>query len=373
VKKIVALMSILFAVASLFSCKNSSPTTPAASNTPNYTQTEVAQYTHTITPTRTASSTITKTSTITQTTTITPTFTLTSTATNSPIPIASYSDLASVPGGTFTQTDGTNSFSHTISAFKMGKYQVTYDLWYMVYTWAIANGYTLQNAGAEGSLGTPGAAPTTAKYQPVTTISWRDAIVWCNAFSQKMGLSPVYYSNVGFSTPIKNSTDITYATSIDPTVGGLDDPYVNWNANGYRLPTEGEYQYAASYKNGSTWTPYNYAGGATADWNNEIATDLVGWDNVNSGSATHSVGDLAANALGIYDMSGNVWEWCFDWHGTYPTTASINYRGLASGYFRVLRGGSFSAGAYYLELGYRDSSNPYHASYDFGFRFARSN
>src|SRR5271157_1326258 len=81
------------------------------------------------------------------------------------------SALVSVPGGTFTQTDGTNSFSHAISAFKMGKYQVTYDLWYTVYSWAIVNGYTFQNAGAEGSNGTAGFPPTTAKYQPVTTVN----------------------------------------------------------------------------------------------------------------------------------------------------------------------------------------------------------
>jgi formylglycine-generating enzyme required for sulfatase activity len=283
------------------------------------------------------------------------------------------SALVSVPGGTYTQTDGTNMFSHTISAFKMGKYQVTYDLWYTVYTWAVANGYTFANAGAEGSNGTVGAAPTTAKYQPVTTISWRDAIVWCNAYSQKTGLTPVYYSDAFFTIPIKTSIDTTYSSSIDPTVGGLDDPYVNWSANGYRLPTEGEYQYAASYINGSSWTPYNYASGATAAYTNEAATDLVGWDSVNSGNITHAVGGLAANALGIYDMSGNVWEWCWDWYGTYPTTASTNYTGPASGSYRVIRGGSFNYPAYYLQVGSRSVGYPYSAFGISGFRFARTN
>src|ERR1017187_705930 len=82
------------------------------------------------------------------------------------IPTFNYSVLASVPSGSFTQTDGTNSFNLTISTFKMGKYLVTYDLWYTVYRWAIAIGYNFANAGAEGSDGTPGAAPTSAKYQP---------------------------------------------------------------------------------------------------------------------------------------------------------------------------------------------------------------
>jgi formylglycine-generating enzyme required for sulfatase activity len=265
-------------------------------------------------------------------------------------------------------------FCHTISAFKMGKYQVTYDLWYTVYTWAVANGYTFANAGAEGSNGTVGAAPTTAKYQPVTTISWRDAIVWCNAYSQMTSLTPVYCSNAAFTTPIKTSIDTTYSSSIDPTVGGVDDPYVNWSANGYRLPTEGEYQYAASYINGTNWTPYNYASGATAAYTNEAATDLVGWDGVNSGSTTHAVGGLTANALGIYDMSGNVWEWCFDWYGTYPTTASTDYRGPASGSGRVIRGGGCSSAASYLQVGSRSIlCSPYGAVNPGGFRFARTN
>ena len=92
---------------------------------------------------------------------------------NTPTPIASYTDLASVPGGTFTQTDGISSFSHTISAFKIGKYLVTYDLWYKIYQWAILNGYTFADSGLEGSSGNVG-APDAGKYQPVTDINWRD-------------------------------------------------------------------------------------------------------------------------------------------------------------------------------------------------------
>jgi formylglycine-generating enzyme required for sulfatase activity len=254
----------------------------------------------------------------------------------------------------------------------MGKYQVTYDLWYKVYTWAIANGYTFQNAGTEGCCGTDGATPTTAKYQPVTIISWRDAIVWCNAYSQMTSLTPVYCSDAAFTTPIKTSIDTSYSSSIDPTVGGVDDPYVNWSANGYRLPTEGEYQYAASYQGGGNWTPYDYASGATDDTTDATATGLVAWYSANC-SSTQNVGGKTPNALGIYDMSGNIWEWCWDWYGAYPTTAQTDYRGPASGSGRVIRGGSYYDTASYLQVGYRNGSPPYYANYYGGFRFARTN
>src|ERR1035437_1605362 len=394
------IIAITIGIIFLFACsKKHTPEAPTnfdASATPNITQTEIALYTHTITPTHTvlptttSTPTITNTATITQTvtvistttetptTTATPTITATSTvtltytSTIAPTPIP-YSDIVSVPGGTFTQSDGTNSFSHTISTFKMGKYQVTYDLWYTVYTWAVANGYTFQNTGAEGSNGTAGAAPTAAKYQPVTTVNWRDVIVWCNAYSQKSALTPVYCSDAGITTPIKDSTDGAFAWNVNIMPGSFDNPYVNWSANGYRLPTEGEWQYVASYKDGISWTPYNYASGATADYSDTTATGLVAWYSANC-SSTQAVGGKTANALGIYDMSGNVYEWCWDWYGTYPGT-STDYRGFASASSanRMMRGGSFNGLVNYLQVGYRYFYYTFYAYGDIGFRFARSN
>ena len=344
--------------------------TPTPTITPTITQTWTITDTYTATPTVTPTTTPTYTCTSSTTATVTPT----STSTPTPIP---YSDIVSVPGETFTQTDGTNSFSHTISSFNMGKYQVTYNLWYTVHQWAVANGYIFQDAGAEGSSGAPGAAPTTAKYQPVTAVTWRDAIVWCNAYSQMTGLSPVYCSDAGFTTAIKSSVNGSYGSSVNTTAGSFDNPHVNWNANGYRLPTEGEYQYAASYIDGSNWTPWNYASGATADYTDTTATGLVGWWMGNSAS-TQTVSLKTANTLGIYDMSGNVWEFCWDWYADgYPGT-STNYKGPNSSPYssRVSRGGSFGGGNIALAVGVRYDYyhfSPWTLGNSLGFRFARTN
>jgi sulfatase modifying factor 1 len=323
-KKVLTVLIVFVSVFIAVGCKKNSPSSPAATNTstPNATQTAVA-----VEATQTA-------------VVMAPTQTV--------IAAIPYTDLASVPGGTFTQTDtAANSFSHAISVFKMGKYQVTYNLWYAVYQWAVANGYSFANAGA-GSGNTP-----------VTTVSWRDVIVWCNAYSQEAGLTPCY---TYLSAVIKDSTDAT----------ACDNAVCAWANNGYRLPSEGEYQYAASYKDGTNWTPYNYASGAGADYTDAAACTTVAWYSANCGS-TQAVGGKTANTLGIYDMSGNVWEWCWDWYGTYPST-SINYRGPASGSIRMIRGGSFNYNPDYLQVGYRNYYHyPDYADSSYGFRFARTN
>ncbi len=308
------------------------------------------------------------------------------TAVATAVPTYSYSDLVSVPGGTFTQTDGTNWFDHTISDFKIGKYKVTYDLWYTVKTWALSNGYTFANLGKEGSDGAIGVTPTSAKYEPVADVNWRDAIVWCNAYSVMSSLTPVYCTDAGYMTPIKTSTN---SSSINSAAGSEDNPYVSWSANGYRLLTEGEWQYAASWKgtdssngavqygtSGTYWTPYNYASGATADYNDVTATSAVAWYSVNSGNVTHNVGGKNANALGIYDMSGNLYEWCWDWFGGYPGP-STNYKGQESSTVRLIRGHCYSTGAVGMQIGYRDGQVPKFAGDGdnsvIGFRIARTN
>lgn len=103
----------------------------------------------------------------------------------------------------------------------------------------------------------------------------------------------------------------------------------------YRLPTEAEWEYAA--KGGRQSKGYTYSG------SNDLGA--VAWYNENSGSKTHSVGGKQANELGVYDMSGNVWEWCSDWYGPYNSYNETNPTGASSGQDRVFRGGSFAYGA----------------------------
>lgn len=204
----------------------------------------------------------------------------------------------------------------------------------------------------------------------------------------------MYYTDAGFTTLLKDSTDGAYGSSINTTAGSFDNPYVNWSANGYRLPTEGEWQYAASYKDGSSWTPYNYASGAytyyndTADVNpnngvvdgkdanDEVAVYGYYWDGsswVSKGtSKTEDVGTKTANALGIHDMSGNVWEWCWDWYGSWPGTGQSDYRGPGSGSYRMSRGGSWGSSASSLRVGHRADLSPYYEGNNIGFRLSRT-
>lgn len=268
-----------------------------------------------------------------------------------------YRDMISVTGGTFTQEDtNSNSFSHTISTFNMAKFEVTYELWYTVRAWALSHGYIFANSGREGNDGTAGAAPTGAKYEPVTFINWRDAIVWCNAYSEMSGYTPCYtYS----SAVIKDSRD-TNSTVCDVAE-------CNWNSNGYRLPTEGEWQYAASNKGA---TPYNYASGAIADYNNAAETQKVAWYSYNSGIRAHNVGTTDnPSALTLWDMSGNVSEFLWDWLGSYPGT-SIDYTGAVSGDGRVSGRGNWASASISLQIGIRGGFAPWLELSYIGFRVA---
>jgi formylglycine-generating enzyme required for sulfatase activity len=130
----------------------------------------------------------------------------------------------------------------------------------------------------------------------------------------------------------------------------------------FRLPTEAEWEYAA--RGGNRRDGTKYSGGY--NMNN------VGWYADNSGSTTHTVGTKSPNGLGIYDMSGNVWEWCNDWYGSYSSSLQTNPQGASSSSRRVLRGGSWYNGARYCRVSFRGNLTPTGRADGNGFRLAFS-
>jgi formylglycine-generating enzyme required for sulfatase activity len=253
-------------------------------------------------------------------------------------------EMISVTGGTFTA----GSTVTTISSFSIDKYEVTYEKYTAVRQWGLVNGYTDMNAGTNGYN-------PAGSNNPVTTVSWYDVVKWCNARSEKEGLTPVYYTTSAKTTVYRTGEGSTY---------NLLPNCVEWTANGYRLSTEAEWEFAA--KGGVSSKGYDYSGSNTVG-------DVAWWVN-NSGTTTHTVGGKAANELGIYDMSGNAYEWCWDWYGSsYPSVGATDPQGPNSVLtYRVLRGGAF----YYTDADcrsvYRNSYyGPINRNYTVGFRCAQ--
>jgi formylglycine-generating enzyme required for sulfatase activity/rubredoxin len=168
----------------------------------------------------------------------------------------------------------------------------------------------------------------------VEQVSWFAAIEFCNRLSQKEGLAPAYTIN---------------RKNVNP----------NRSANGYRLPTEAEWEYAARGGNGSPGN-FKYSG------SNNV--DEVAWYDWNSGKKTHLVGEKKANGLGLYDMSGNVWEWCWDWYGDYTGSAQTDPVGISSGSIRVLRGGDWGHSDRVVRSALRGYDNPSNRNSNIGFR-----
>lgn len=216
----------------------------------------------------------------------------------------------------------------TVASFSIGKYEVTDGTWFSLIIWAIDNGYGFDSGGAYGC----------ASSHPMHRANWYDCVKWCNARSQKEGRMPVY--------------------TVDGAIyksGEHDDVAVNAAANGYRLPTDAEWEFAA--RGGIHSQGYEYSGG------NDV--NAVAWYRENIGGAecyfdegwgTWPVGQKAANELRIHDMSGNVAEWCFDWHPNYV------------GSRRVVRGGGWRNGADNCRVGSRTEIGPYYYYDNVGFR-----
>jgi formylglycine-generating enzyme required for sulfatase activity len=273
--------------------------------------------------------------------------------------------FALIPEGSFSMGDAFGEgfsaelpvHSVVVSAFYMEKYEVTKALWDEVRGWGSTNGYTDLRVG----LGK-------AANHPVHTISWYDIVKWCNARSEKDGLVPSYM--VGGAT---------YRT-------GASAPDCNWSASGYRLPSEAEWEKAARGGLGGkrfSWgdridhSQANYrANGSAYSYDISISTSPTYHPDYDDGGPPYSslVGSFAPNGYGLYDMSGSMWEWCWDWWGgsNYPSSTVTDPHGPASGAFRVLRGGSWSTFARSCRAAHRLDYSPISAYYSIGFRVARS-
>ena len=264
---------------------------------------------------------------------------------------ATPSGMAYIPAGsfqmgdTFTEGNSDERPVHTgyVDAFYMDKYEVTWAKWKEVLDWAVNNGYAYDNPG-EGKADT----------HPVQTVSWFDCVKWCNARSQKEGRTPAYYMDTGFTAIYKT---------------GQVAPYVKGSAVGYRLPTEAEWEKAA--RGGFSGKRFPWGDTVQHSRANYYSSTFYAYDTsptrnfhpsfvVGDTSYTSPAGTFAPNGYGLYDMCGNVWEWCWDWHADayYGTSPSSNPSGPSSGSARVGRGGSWCIYAGGCRSAFRDCNLP---------------
>ncbi|HOG48996.1 MAG TPA: SUMF1/EgtB/PvdO family nonheme iron enzyme, partial [Lentisphaeria bacterium] len=274
----------------------------------------------------------------------------------------SSAEFGPIPGGTKT---GTNplltpreyhssasypaTYNLTVDDYYIGKYEVTKEVWDVVRAWGLSNGYTDLPVGVSKGPG-----------HPVYSVNWYDCIKWCNARSEMESRIPPY--TVGgevYRTGVKDNVDCNYAVV------------------SYRLPSDVEWEYAA--RGDADSTRYSWFGAfdnnkiehANANYKSDpfYPYDTTGWGasapayhptyNDGTDPFTSPVGSFAPNFYGLYDMTGNVYEWCFDW---YPSSTTD----------RVRRGGSWYNDAFRARIGYRQQAGPHIRNYDYGFRLSVS-
>jgi formylglycine-generating enzyme required for sulfatase activity len=255
-----------------------------------------------------------------------------------------------IEGGTFTMGSPSTEVGRnndesqhrvTVGGFYLGKYEVT-------------------QAEYEAVMGTNPSYFKEAML-PVENVSWYDAIEYCNKRSEEEGLTPAYAIN---KTRVDQNNR---ASEVSDTVRWL----VIWNknANGYRLPTEAEWEYACQAGLGS---PFSTGSNITANQANYNGNNP--YNNNAKGTyrgKTMEVGSFGENRWGLYDMHGNVWEWCWDWYGPYNSGARTDPIGASSGTSRVRRGGGWDGNAQGLRSASRDHGTPSYRSDYLGFRLVR--
>jgi formylglycine-generating enzyme required for sulfatase activity len=271
------------------------------------------------------------------------------TVTNAAAPGAPPAQQVLVPAGTNSGTDpDAGAYSLTnVSAFYMDNFEVTKALWDAVKNWSDSNGYAYDNIGS--GKGTN---------HPVQGVNWYDCVKWCNARSQQDGLTPVYYTDAGYTLIYKS--------------GQVNALYVNSAVTGYRLPTDVEWQYAA--RGGVSgqrfpWSDANTIQHTRANYMSEsidpFAYDTSATRNYHPTYTTGNqpytspVGAFAPNGYGLYDVAGNVSEWCFDWYPDFENQ------------YRIVRGGSWYDTADACRVAERRLASPNSVSFSKGFRTVR--
>ena len=241
-------------------------------------------------------------------------------------------DIAAVTNGKVGHSDySSDNAEHTVSltAYRIGETEVTQELWQAVM------GNNPSNFSSSPESG------EAQEKRPVERVNWYECIAFCNELTKKvaeLGESQcVYYSDERFTT--------VYTTK-DAQDGKT--PYQNRDKKGFRLPTEAEWEWAAMGGKDYKWSGTN------------VESELVNyaWYGANSSGKTHEVKKKQPNGYGLYDMSGNVWEWCWDWYSSSTPTGGQDPTGAASGGYRVLRGGGWFSNAVDAARVYRGSSFP---------------
>jgi formylglycine-generating enzyme len=282
------------------------------------------------------------------------------------------SGVVLIPAGSFTMgdcmvpSDGMSDELplHTVyvSAFYMDQYEVTKALWDDVYQWATNHGYSFDNSGLGKGAN-----------HPVHTVNWHDCVKWCNARSEKEGRIPAYYTNGVLSVPYRTGQV------------SLQTNWVNWNS-GYRLPTEAEWEKAARGGVSGHRFPWNDTDTIQHSRANYYSSSSYAYDTsptpgyhptFNDGvfPCTSPVGCFAPNGYGVYDMAGNVWEWCWEWYSStyYSSSPGADPLGPASGSIsgRVMRGSCWDTGPFYCRSASRYGGGSAEGRRNLGFRSVR--